>query len=631
MRYTIHILLVISLVLVGLPHRARGQGATIDVAAFARPGERVVTVQPSLRYKGNEYTVHYFTPAPTGRSDARIFYQATPESFQQRQITGFLVTVNGNQVVEDEDTLRLIFGLYPAAYLLYTGETTESLGLVDDGFVNEFWKITRNPFFVEQRVAALFNTRTEENADALRGLLTHRAAPADGIKEFGETLRSSVEPSGSVVASVDEALEAARFSNSRQVRNVARGVRDVFGQWKPFTDQLQSSVEVAGKQIELFDALDVLELSVRLLWLSELQYDRAQWLNDYLDFAVDEAAFDGAQLTANGIVQAEARDNWLRRGVIILQFVRDTTWNSAVRLGGKAIADAWVKWSWKTFGKRTTGHLVAGAASSVVLGFTVSSLIMGLDDLYTNFKTGERSDELRRKFRAGRQQLSALVNALSNSTYDGDLAVRFRAAYMLESLAAAQMYRTYADGVEATVRERWLAIINPIAWLRGEEWREAVRGLREIAERVEQEAEEAIGHPVFVDAAVGLVAERVSLKSQPAPGVETNDLILAALGATGDAQQWFVETWRQTRQTTEQAWNDFWEEQTQAWQQQLEETTNRWAEDIDAWWRDFIAEQQRRLEDEMARQLEEFTRQLCGAPIGIVLIGLLVILRKRTR
>lgn len=631
MRHALHIVLIALVVLAGLPSRASGQAAAVDVTLFARPGERVVTVQPSLRYMGNEYTVYYFTLASTGRSDAWIFYQATPDFFQQQQITGFLMTVNGNQVVEDEVTLRIIFGLFPAAYLLYTGETPENLRLVDDEFVKEFRNITRNPFFVEQQIGALFDTRAEENAEALRGILTRRAAPADDIEEFGETLRRSVETSGSVIASVDKTLEAARFSNSRQVRHVAKGVRDVFEQWRPVTDQVQSSVEVAGKQVELFDALDVLELSVRLLWLSELQHDRAQWLNDYLDFAADGAAFDGDQLTANGIVQAEVRDNWLRRGVIILQFVRDTTWNSTVRLGAKAIADAWVKWSWKTFGKRTTGHLVAGAASSVVLGFTVSSLIMGLDDLYTNFKTGERSDEMRRKFRAGRQQLAAQAHALGDNPYDGGLAVKYRAAYMLESLTAAQMYRTYADGVEATVREGWLAVINPIAWIQGDQWREAVRGLRDISTRVEQEAEDAVGHPIFVDAAISLVAGRISLKSESASSLERNEFALVALGWIGDTQYWLVDTWRQTTQTTEQAWNDFWEEQTQAWQQQLEENIDRWTEEIDAWWRDFVAEQQRRLEDDTARQLEEVTRQLCSAPLGVVAIGMLVILRKRTR
>lgn len=630
MKHVRRIHLICLVVLAGLPHHVSGQAVAVDVASFVRPGERLVTVQPSIRYMGHEYTVHYFTLASIGRSDAWLFVGATPEYFQQLEITGFLMTVDGDQVVEDEETLRLIFGLYPAAYLLYTGRTPESLGLVDDEFVNELRNITRNPFFVEQQVGALFSIRAEENAEALRGILTRRAGSADGIEEFGEELRRFAEISGNVTSAVDEALEAARFSNSRRVRNVAKGVRETFKDWRPITNQVQSSVELAGQRIELFDALDILELSVRMLWLSELQYDRSQWLNDYLDFAVDEAAFDSDQLIANGIVQAEARDNWLRRGVIILQFVRDTAWNSTVRLGGKAIADAWVKWSWNTYGKRATGHLVAGAASSVFLGYTASNLILGLDELFANFKTGERSDELRRRFRSGRLQLSNQVHSLGDSTYDGDLAVRYRAAYMLESLASAQMYRTYADGVEATVRKGWLAVINPIAWFQGEQWREAVRGLRSIADSVEQEAEDTVGCPIFVDAAIALVAERVSLKSQPAPSIEMNEFTLAALGWTGDTQYWLVETWRQTRQATEQTWNDFWENQTQAWQRQLEETTDQWAKEFDDWWRNFVADQQRRMEEEIVHRLEEFTRQLCGAPIGLMFIGIFAMLRKRT-
>ena len=110
------ILLIALVVLAGLPQSAHSQAVTIDVASFSRLGERVVTVQPSMRYMGHEYTVHYFTSAATGRSDAWIFVGATPEYFQQQQITGFLVTVDGTQVVEDEETLRRIFELYPAAY-----------------------------------------------------------------------------------------------------------------------------------------------------------------------------------------------------------------------------------------------------------------------------------------------------------------------------------------------------------------------------------------------------------------------------------------------------------------------------------------------------------------------------------
>lgn len=141
MRHIGRILLICLVVLAGLPHSVRSQAAAVDVASYARPGEQSVTVQPSMRYMGHEYTVHYFTSAATGRSDAWIFVGATPEYFQQQQITGFLVTADGSRVIEDEETLRRIFELYPAAYLLYRAETPTNLGLVDDEFVNELRNI----------------------------------------------------------------------------------------------------------------------------------------------------------------------------------------------------------------------------------------------------------------------------------------------------------------------------------------------------------------------------------------------------------------------------------------------------------------------------------------------------------
>ena len=152
-----------------------------------------------------------------------------------------------------------------------------------------------------------------------------------------------------------------------------------------------------------------------------------------------------------------------------------------------------------------------------MLGFTLGNLIYGLDDLYNNFVLAERADELRRVFNAGRVQLQQEVAQSSGTYYDGELAAQFRTAYMLESLAAAQAFRFYSDGVDATVREGLTALFNPIYWFKGDEWREAAAGLRDIANDLEVEAEDKIGHPDFVDTAVVLVTQRLAVL-EPAIG-----------------------------------------------------------------------------------------------------------------
>lgn len=66
---------------------------------------------------------------------------------------------------------------------------------------------------------------------------------------------------------------------------------------------------------------------------------------------------------------------------------------------------------------------------------------------------------------------------------------------MIESLAAARMYRFYADGVDATEQENLVSNLNPINWFRGKKWRDAAAELRQMGLQIEAEAEETIGHP----------------------------------------------------------------------------------------------------------------------------------------
>ena len=500
------------------PAQATAPQPPVDLQAYARQGERVVTLEPGLRYNGAIYHVHCYTTGELKPEAGVFFFQATPEYFQQHGITGFLVTAD-DRLVEKEETLRELFSLYRAAGYLYERQPPDQpLGNVDDTFVNDLRAITRNPVFVEQQFKGLFTLRWEETAEALRGILTPQAVPPGAMEDFAGQVRVLADQGDTVVSAVDDTLEAARFSNSREVRELAKDVKSTFKSWRPVTEQGTSYVDLGGTRLEFANALDVLDLGIRLIWLAGLQQDRTQWLDDFAGVATGTAALDKDQILATATVAAETRENWVQRSDIILDFVRDQSVDLGTKLGQEALAKLWVKWSWNTFGKRTVGHLVAGAASAVLLGFTIGNLLYGLDDLFDNFTAGERADELRRRFHDGRLQLQeqARREKRQGEPYDGRLAAGFRAAYMLETLSAAQVHRAYSNGVEATVRKNLLALINPIAWFAGKEWRDAIQELRKMADRAELQAEEEIGHPAFVETAVDLTLAR--LKS-PAYGL----------------------------------------------------------------------------------------------------------------
>ena len=517
------------------PGVAIAQQGEPKVADFALPGERIVTLSKPIMYKGRVYEIHLLTTGAFDDKKPDTIWVASQEYFERRQISALLVTADG-VVVEDEATAREILTLYRAAFEAYEHRALDYLGYVDDTFVDDFRAITRNPVFVEQQIKAIFTSRGEQTADALRGILTPQVAAPDDIKEFSDQVREGAEQLGEFPKAIDLTVEAARFSNNKEVRELGKDAKDIFKSWNKVTEQGRSFVDVGGKRVEFFNALDILSLSMRLIWLADLQQERAEWIENYVDFAVSDGALDAEQVSAARLVTVEAHDQWMQRSTIVLGFVRDTTVDLGVRLSEQVIVDKWVEWSWNQFGKRLTGHLVAGAASAVLLGFTIGNILYGLDDLFTNFKAGERADDLRRKFRATRLALEEEAGHSSNERYSGELAAKYRVAYMLEALAAAQMYRSYSDGVDATVRKGLLALVNPVAWFKGNEWREATQELRGIADTVEENAENELGHPALLDSAIALMAARLSTSMSPHPTlVEEAD---PSFSRSGPAEYW---------------------------------------------------------------------------------------------
>jgi len=465
-----------------------------------------VVIQPPLLYQGHRYTVEY---RPTGdyRSDSTaFFFQATPEFFDRRGITDLLVRRDGEPVTDAEELYR-VFLLYTAADALYRHLPHDPSSAIPPGFREDLQAVTRNPLFIEQWIKGLFVSREEQTLEALRAILSPQLE-TDTVSQLADGIAQAMGRVNTAVEAVDQTIEAMRFSNNRTVRNLQKDIRQVFKEWRPITEQGASYVDIGGSRIEFFNALDVIALGVRLLWAAQLNRERVEWLTRYQSGSyTGEAALDAEQMAAVITARAEAEEAWVQRADVILQFARAHVVDAAYHLGRDQLARLWVQKSWETFGKRTTGHLVAGVASATLVGLSLGNLLYGLDDLVTNFRVAERADELRIAFRTGRAQLQLRARQAGSNVYDGSLAEDFRAAYMLEALAAAQAYRSYADGVGATVNKGLLDLLNPLNWFVGDDWREAMNGLRKLADQGEREADNAIGHPPYIDTAVALAQE----------------------------------------------------------------------------------------------------------------------------
>lgn len=474
------------------------------LASYTFPGEKVFTVYPGLEYQGVRYLVHYFTTGDYSNITSRFIYVLSETFLENQSITGMLVTADG-YVVEDEDTIRNVLALYRAAYYLYEEANSDWLGYVPDGLADEMHTLAS----ITQFITLNFPDEYDDTAEALRQMFSSRLAAPPPMEEFGSAVADLAEDGQSVVGAVDSILENTRFSNNKSVRLAGDAIRESFSDWYILPEE-GSQVSLAGKVIHLSNGLKLISLGSDLMWLTEIQSDRADWLVHYQGFASGEATLSPDQSLAASTVITESENQWAQRVNLIIDFVEDEAFDWLVAVGEDVLVKEWTKYAFNKYGTRIVGHIMAGLASNVLLGITIGNLIYGLDDVNECFWLGIRMDDLRARFRAGRIGLEEQVRIQSVPYYDGELSEDYRSAYMLESLAAARMLSSYADGVDATVRDGLTALINPIKWFVGDDWQEAAQELRELSVQSEQEAEDNVGHPAFIDAAVASIFTRIN-------------------------------------------------------------------------------------------------------------------------
>ena len=512
------VLFYLSILLIPPAPRVFAQEPPTNVASYARPGETVQTI-PSIVYGSDVYHVYFFVTGSLDDPYGESLYLDDPDSLQQRGITALLVTCS-DELVTDEETIRKVYLLARTAYKLYRTPLPDEIVPINESLIEQIEGLRRNPIFaaafIEQNIKALFTMRREEYTEPLRGVLTAQAGVTDPGNEFADDLVNALESSGNIEDAINYAISLA---NVRKMWQFPKEIREAFNGWQRYTEQGRSYIDTGQGRIEFANGLEVLGLGVRMIWLTDLQQDRSEWLSAYVqNFHRGEAALDGNQAWAVAVVQAETEDDRRRRGDMIRDFVRDQAVDMITEWPAEELAKQWVKYAWKEWGTRNTGYLAAGAAYHVLLGFTIANLLYGMDDIYNNFTTADRADELRRRFRAGRLQLQTADLPNEPLSYDGELAEAYRAAYLLEALSAAQVFRSYADGVGAS-----RLIIGLADLLSGRGWSEAIESARKMADEAEQEAENELGHPPLIDRAVRLTLERLEIGPSPGEDVPLND------------------------------------------------------------------------------------------------------------
>jgi len=474
-------------------------GSDVDpvVARYLQAGERAIAIQPVLVWQGSTYQVHYLTTGTYRKRDAGLFTPPTPAFFADQGITALIVTKD-SQVITDAATLRQLFLRYTAAYYLYEQPPEEFVPSVREELSN----VLNNPIFQALSVGELLRTPRAQTTETLRAILT------DPISE-----QTTLEPLlDQAFATTPQGAEDALDAFSAVVENQAAHDAVLIA-LKPDLAAAYANLgdAVKGSKYEL----QLIRLALQLLFTSHLQAERAGWLENYAT-AFDDGAgsLDNTQLNAAADVLAEVQSSNQQRIDIAADFMTQMSGQAILDLSGAAAAKAATQLlaqMGEKFGVRLANNAVAGTLAAVSVGASLGNLLYGSDELFANFTLAQRADELRTTFHDGRaalQDKAAFEKAKAPDTlvYDGDLAAHYRAAYLLETLAAVQTQRAYADGAAATIRLPNL--LEVITKLLGQDWKTAVQGLQQRADEIERNVLNQVGAPVYLETAIALALTR---------------------------------------------------------------------------------------------------------------------------
>lgn len=495
-------------------------------------GPNQVTLVPPLRLAGSTYLVTYEAGGSYRDADARLLVFSAAE-LKERDVRQLVIT-RGGRAVRDRDELERVLTAYQAAVYLYRFGPDTSLGSIPDDFVDTLHRVTNNPFFLKQIVAAQLKGRELETADAFLAILTPQVA-SDPARDFGEAMVTGLRNGKRGWDAADDALALAKVTGNPTVRTVYKDATDAFGDWTQLGDAVEPTLDIGtGIELELVNGLDLVRLGLEVFFVAPLSAERADWLRTYADSHPSGAgAFDTAQRRAGALAASEAHDINLHRHEIVREFAREELVDISAGAGRQVISRAFMDWTTARSGEAVANHALAWA-SAAGLGLTLGGLLYGLDDVYDNFRVAERCNEIREHVYVARLDLQNAVRTPSSKAfYNGELAEAYRQAYMLEALSAAQAHRSYADGVAATYNKGWLEKLNPLSWLKGREWSAAVDELRTLAANEERQAEDAIGHPANLAFLVSLAADTSPELPLPTPDEEGRTDVDRAISAIG--------------------------------------------------------------------------------------------------
>lgn len=487
---------------------------------YVQPGERVVTLEPSMRWGNSDIQIHVVTTGSYRNTDATVFFQqVSPTFFDDQQIVALLVTMNGVPMVENAFLKEILLD-YATSAVLY-GDPVYEVALPD--LAPELQIIIENPAFqdtkLSKEIAGLSNSQSSQSEQALAAILTDQIS----IDQYLTPLLNGIftDNVSEQISSVEDGLEQFRHvvEAGTLVESVIWQDGRVVGElpsnlWADLLrdlDRLKPDKGV-GTTLQVDSALMTSRALIEVLFVSYLQQERLQWLYHW----ISDGSWlqDRNQLRAVASIMQEAEILESKRVKIVSDLLHRDILKSALERDEQAAAQVVKQLKTQVLdpsGYRLTAHAASSVLTSDVSNISAGALLYGDSEVRAHFQLANQAAAWRTSFSNIRRSIQDYVQQNwpedESLTYDGNIAYKFRRIILLEALAAIAAQRSTADGISAVFATGDSPDILPPAMAK-DEWQEFVTSLNKEADVIEFDILDTFARPSWLSSVLELIKER---------------------------------------------------------------------------------------------------------------------------
>lgn len=503
-------------------NQATAQSINDEVKPYLLSGETALPMI-SVRVSGHTYSLYLITTDPTkvGQIESS-FYKRDINYWQSHSITAILAFNESHQLVTEPELLRNIFLTQIGGYIATQNSYDFMFVPIDDQIIHDFSNKSKEPAFItaffQQETKSLFklSTQTDKYAEVLRLIISRKD---DLGSSFASSVSDKVKMGESWGTAIDEVVKMEKFANNKNVRDAATAAIKYFDNWTT----LQTLSAIKGKiginEISLNNWIDLGDLALNLIFLQQLSPEKAAIFEDLANQARSgQITLSSDLISAIDIVFTEANSPSLQRVDLVANFVSDHLADLSVDLTEDAFRKLVTDYIWQNAGTQITGHLLAGAFSSVFLAFSLADVLYGLDTVYEKMITAENAGKLT-------GEMNSMLNDLQKNYWMSfrvypESANVYREVAICWNLSMAQSYASYADAIESSL------VVNWIANMIGLNWDQAVSKFKDYDKTGVQQTEGYLINPALVNYAATRPILRISQPGQPSGTVPSSTVLV---------------------------------------------------------------------------------------------------------